>query len=304
MYYFIVSSKEDKDSGQKIWAQIRSILEERKHQDYRVFFAETNEDAARISREVTCHATERCVMIVIGRAGMLNEAANGSCFDWNNVIFSFIPTNSDKNFPAIPHRKINLKQYLEQIFSLRKERLADYGLLDCPEGQRRFLVSTGFGLSAELLQGGTKCGEGDRTSGKPVSFFILRDFMKWFLTVEPARGYLVLDGERRIDFNNIYHVSAMICSGRNITRSGRGREDGNLTLLVVSTRHRTRLLRIVLSNLLGIRMNLCGVHTFSCRAAEIHLERPLPVHTDGKYCGEVTDARINCVPRRLRLLMY
>lgn len=46
-----------------------------------------------------------------------------------------------------------------------------------------------------------------------------------------------------------------------------------------------------------------GVNLTDCKEIYFRLNRPFVLHTDGEYCGEVTEVTFSCVPNILRIML-
>ena len=46
-----------------------------------------------------------------------------------------------------------------------------------------------------------------------------------------------------------------------------------------------------------------GVNIENCTACDLYMNKPLVLHTDGEYCGDVTEANFKCLPGKLRILL-
>ena len=41
----------------------------------------------------------------------------------------------------------------------------------------------------------------------------------------------------------------------------------------------------------------------NCRKFSVDLEKPMVLHADGEYCGDVTHAEFSCLPGKLNILL-
>ena len=116
---------------------------------------------------------------------------------------------------------------------------------------RRFIVSAGIGLDAEVCQHMQRSAIKNicnRIHLRRLSYRIL-GFIQ-YLKAKPIRGYILLDGTRRVEFNYIYFISAQIqpCEGGGFWFAPKAdSSDGNLEVCIVS--HASK--RQVLGTLLG-----------------------------------------------------
>jgi YegS/Rv2252/BmrU family lipid kinase len=307
MHYFIVNPQASEGRGLKVWQQVmRRLARIGEAQNYEVFVTEKTGDARDISRKLTRFCKDAKTITVIGGDGTLNEVVDGSCLDQDNISFVFIPTGKSNDFARCVGKRLSLRKQLKHLFTSSEERRYDYGVMNCPNGNRRFVVSSGIGFDAAMFHDliMERC-EGKKHLLRSDRLTYLFTFIRELRRAKQTPGYIVLDGERRIEFNNILFISAHVHpyeGGYKLGPTANG-EDGYLDLCVVSTRQKYRLIRIMLSALTGTHVRMTGVHCYRCQQAEIHTEAALPVHTDGENCGNTTDLTINCVPKKLRILV-
>lgn len=308
MYYFIVNPHASDGKGMRVWRQVQQELPKLASVSrYEVFLTEKTGDARAFSRKITEKCREPKSLVVIGGDGTLNEVVDGACFDSDNVSISFIPTGYANDFARNIQKKCRLKKQLKQIFSDEAVRKLDYGLLDAESGNRRFVVSSGIGFDAavfhELLAVRCKKSENKPWRLRSARMNYLITFLKELGKARRSRGYVLLDQEKRIEFNNIIFISAHVHPHESgyLLGSGADCQDGYLDLCIVSTKRKLRVVRILLAALFGGHKKMNGVHCYRCKEVEIHTEEPLPVHTDGESCGNLRDLVISCVPRKLRI---
>ncbi len=308
MFYFIVNPHASDGKGLRVWQKVQKKLPKLLNaQRYEVFLTEKSGDARDFSRKITERCRESKTLIVIGGDGTLNEVVDGSCFDTDNVAIAFIPTGVTNDFARYFRKKINLNKRIQQIFMSSEEKRMDYGLLNAENGNRRFVVSAGIGFDAaifhELLSERCKKETSVKRGFRSERIRYIFSFMKALKGAKRSKGYLLLDQERRIEFNNIIFISAHVhpYEAGYLLGSGADCNDGYLDLCIVSTKHKFRVLRIMFGAIFGVHKNMKGVHCYRCKEVEIHTEELLPVHVDGENFGELRDVFMNCVPGKLRV---
>lgn len=308
MYYFIVNPHASGGKGMRVWRQVQRRLPKFSGtQRYEVFLTEKTGDARAFSRKITERCREEKTLVVIGGDGTLSEVVDGACLDSDRVSIAFVPTGYANDFARNLRRKYRLRRQPERFFTAERERMLDYGVLDAENGNRRFVVSAGIGFDAavfhELLASRCRqCGEYPlRLHSARFSYFLT--FLRELKRAQRTRGYILLDQEQRVEFNNIIFISAHVHPHESgyLLGSGANCEDGRLDLCIVSTKRKLRIVRILLAALFGIHKKMSGVHCYRCREAEIHTAEAFPVHTDGESCGKLRDLVLSCVPRKLRV---
>lgn len=291
----------------RVWGQVQKRL--RRLSDtrrYEVFLTEKSGDAREYTKKITRRCSEEKTLIVIGGDGTLSEVVDGACLNSDKISIAFVPTGYANDI-ARNMKRHRIGGRLEQIFSDREERRVDYGVLDAKNGNRRFVCSCGIGLDAAIfhklmLSRIRACGSrGITLRSARLSYFVT--FIRELGRAGRSRGYILLDKERRVEFNNIIVASAHVHPYESgyLMGSGANCEDGYLDICIVSTREKLKLLKIMMAALFGIHKRMGGVHCYRCREAEIHTDEPMPVHADGESYGELRDISLSCVPRKLRI---
>lgn len=305
MYYFIVNPNSRSGKGLAVWNEILHVLQNAgKEIEYEVYITAKPGDAREFSKKLTGKCREEKTITVIGGDGTLNEVVDGTCLNCSNISIAFIPTGSGNDFARSFRIRGNLKKRLKDLETAKTE-LVDYGVLNCSDRNRRFVVSAGIGFDAAICHRLLYSSMREKMHRLGMGKLLYPAAgLKELFCLKPTRGYVVLDGDRRCEFNNLLFISAHIQpyegGGFKLAPAADCR-DGMIDLCVVSCRNKFHLITVMLSALLGIHMHMSGVHTYRCRSAEIHTERALPVHTDGESCGMQTDLALNCVQRRLKV---
>ena len=118
------------------------------------------------------------------------------------------------------------------------------------------------------------------------------------------RGYLLLDGTRKVEFNHIYFISAHIHpyegGGFRFAPKADG-SDGLLEVCVVHNSSKMGLIPVLVDAFLGKAGHHRGVRFYECREVRIHVDRPMPVHTDGENCYCQTDIHFRCIEKAIRM---
>ena len=305
VYNFIVNPNSGGGKGLKVWNRTRRYLNKCRA-DYEVYMTVGSGDAEKKARELTEGSTEEMCIIAIGGDGTVNEVFNGLSPN-AQVVMGYIPSGSGNDLARGLGYKGSIRRYITKIISDSYEDRMDYGVMSCAENDtiRRFMVSTGIGFDAAvchlLLNSGAKDGAGRFALG---NFAYLTAGIHEFFASRSSKGYVVLDGARKIEFNSILFISVHI----HKTEGGGYKfapdadpKDGMLDICVVSTRNKFMLIPILLRSKNGLKGGR-GVHHFTCSEAKIHVDQPLAVHTDGESCRYQTDLDVRCIQQQLRIL--
>ncbi len=307
MLYFIVNPNSGGEKGFKVWKKLERRLEKQKA-EYRAFITDGPGDAARIAAMLTKNASEPMTLVALGGDGTFSEMLNGIHIS-DLVTAAYLPTGSGNDLAR--GLKLSRKQSrnLARILHPQNAARMDYGVISYGQDEivnRRFAVSSGIGYDAQVCR--TLGGSGIRR------YLSVLGLQKIAYTIEgvrtlwhtkPSKGYLVLDGRERVEFNHILFVSAHIHG----TEGGGYRfapkadpEDGKLTVCVVHTNSRLHFIRILLSAKAGNHLKYKGVRSYDCRSVRIHVERPTVIHADGETFPPQTDVEMHCIERKIRVI--
>lgn len=308
MYYFIVNPNARRGLGEKIWRKLECRLRT-SGIAYEARLTEKQGDARRFAQELTEHCSEPRIIVGVGGDGTVNEILNGLSFE-GQVTLGYIPTGSGNDLARGLKLPKNPRRCLKKILNPRYHKCLDYGILSYGEEEpeyRRFMVSCGIGLDAavnhDLLDQRRRKKPRFIRPGK-LSYVLLG--IKHLILAKPVKGYLLLDGVKKVEFNHIYFVSSHIFpyeGGGFRFAPGADCSDGLLEVCVVHHSSKHRLLPVLFDALLGRAGHHRGVRCYSCKELQIHTERPMPVHVDGESCLCQTDIHLRCVEKKIRMMV-
>lgn len=310
MYKIIVNPNSKCGRGRKVWRKVEDYLK-RNEIPYERYLSEYPGHVSELAAGLQFPEglpTEERVVVVIGGDGTLNETING-LKNLSTVTIGYIPAGSGNDFarnmniPSDPIRACRL------IFEEKKRRVIDYGV-NCMGAEdvhsRRFAVSTGIGFDAaichDMENNAWKVRLNKLHLGKLV--YIVCGIRQIVFAL-PTDGELILDGKKKIALDGAYFLSV-----HNLETEGGGFRfgknadpaDGKLTVCVFQHMCKYRFVMALVFTLLGghqTRVN--GVRTYSCSEAVIHMENPMPAHTDGE-CGCMQKVMaVSCVKNGLSL---
>ena len=285
MINFIVNPSAGNMKSYAVWKKLEVYLR-KKRVEYRYFLTEVEGDAKKISYSIS-DTKEYVSIVIVGGEGTFNEALDGLNIN-ERISVAYIPTGFSRDLARglkLPKSPIKC---LKRILNPKMTRNIDYGILSFSNGteHRRFIMSAGIGLDAELY----------------LNFNAKREVSK----LPVVRGYVLIDGFKKIEFNHILLVSSHIhpysLGGLRLAPKA-DNLDGELTICIVHQRSKLRLLRIMLSAMFGNHLKYTGVRSYDCNELKIHLESAMSVHTDGRDCGKCTDIHLHCVRQKLRFLL-
>lgn len=306
MYYFIINPASQSGCGYKIWKKVEQRLL-RDGIEYQAYLTQYAGQATEYAKELTSHCKETRVIVVVGGDGTMNEVVDGivSC---DMITLGYIPAGTGSDLA----RGLRLSRHpmlgLRRIIKARKIRQVDYGVITYDDSvlrHRRFIVSAGIGLDADVchhIQYSLIKKICNRIHINRLSYCIMG--IVRYLKAKPVKGYILLDGTRRVEFNYIYFISTQIqpCEGGGFWFAPKAdSSDGNLEVCIVSHASKCQVLGIMLRALFK-RSHNRGVRVFSCREVRIHTDQPMAVHVDGENCEFQTDLDIRCIERKLKIV--
>ncbi|MGN0158726.1 MAG: diacylglycerol/lipid kinase family protein [Brotaphodocola sp.] len=308
MYYFIVNPNARRGRGEQIWKKLERQLR-LTGVEYEVRMTRGQGDARKLAHELTEGCKEARALIAVGGDGTINEVLNGIAFG-SQVSMGCIPTGSGNDFARSLKLSRNPGRCLKKILNPKSYRYLDYGILAYGSQEpvyRRFAVSSGIGMDAAVCQSLQEvcC----KAAASPFRIGRLKYLLlgiRYFLFAKPSKGYLILDGVKKVEFNNIYFVSCHIHpfeGGGFLFAPKADSSDGLLEICVVHHVSKRKLVPMLLSAFLHQTGSRRGVHYYQCREVQVHLDRPMAVHTDGECCMCQTDIHVRCVEKKLRLLV-
>lgn len=317
MYCFIVNPCSGCGRGLRIWKKIEQQLV-CEGTEYRAFMAEGSGQASKIAGELTRGRGTGQTIVVVGADDTFGEVLDGLNLG-ENVTLGYIPAGSRKDLAKSLRLPSSPRRCLRRIFSPRQYRYLDYGLVTYGEDSlrhRRFAVSAGMGLTAAVCKDVSGDRPGAETERPCRRFGAVRRLIKrfrylaggiWqFMKAKPSRGYILLDRTRKIEFNHMYFVSAHIHpseGGGFYFAPGTDPGDGKLAICVASHSSKLRLIPMLIRTRLPRFVKRKGVRIYECREAKIHMDRPAAVHTDGERCRFQNDLEIQCIERKIRVIV-
>lgn len=309
MYNFIVNPNAGCGKGMKIWKAMARYLVSH-NIEYEVVLTGGPGDARLAANKLTEGVREPRYIITVGGDGTMNEVLDGVSFH-APLSLGYIPAGFGNDLARSLRMPRSAVKCLKKQLPPRHFTMIDYGVLSCGANElshRRFLVSAGIGYDAAVCQEvlTSQCRRRlSRIGLGKLSYIILG--IRQFFKMKSCKGYILLDGVKKVEFNNILFISCHIQpsegGGFHFAPKADG-SDGKMNICVVSHGTRIKLIPVLLSALSGRRGNrLKGVRSYECREIAIHTEAALPVHADGECCGFQTDIQAGCIARKVRMMV-
>lgn len=308
MYYFIINPHSKNGNGLKVWKKIEKWLEFGSV-DYLAFMTEYAGQAAEYAEKLTKGCREAKIIVVIGGDGTVNEVLDGISF-CGTITLGYIPAGPGYDLAKSLKLPRSPRKCLKKILHPRYYKLLDYGVItygDDSVRHRRFIVSAGIGMDAAVCH--------NLLYSKAQSMFSRFNLarirypvigIKQFWNAKPVKGYILLDGVKRVEFNYIYFISAQIHSsegGGFYFAPSADYGDGKLDVCVVSHSSKGQLIPIFLNAFFKRQGKNKGVRNYQCREVKIHTDKPMAVHVDGESCQCQNELEIRCIERKIRMIV-
>lgn len=307
MYSFIVNPNARSGRGEKVWQRVERQLK-RLDAEYEVLITEKPGDAATYAAALTERCKEPKIIIVVGGDGTMNEVLDGLSF-CGQVTLGYIPVSTGGNLARSLKLPKRPSQCLKKILNPKYHKLLDYGVVSYGDQleHRRFIGSAGIGLDAAGYRDVTGSHMKHRLSKLGLErFSYMTAGVKNLLFQWPVKGYLVLDGVQRVEFNHIYFVSVHMhpfegCGFKFAPAADPS--DGKLTVCVFHNSKKRKLIPLLLRVMTGRKSKGHGIRHYTCQEVEIHLDRPMPVHVDGEECVSQKNMHVRCIPQKVRMIV-
>ena len=309
MYYFIVSSASQSGKGKKAWKEVRSRLNNDNIQ-FKAYRTKYKGHAGELAKKISGLPDEDIRLVVLGGDGTFNEVING-IQDFSRVKLGIIPEGSGNDFAGGLGIKGSVSAILDGILEEKDYDGEDYapvdlGMVTTDEfGTRLFAISSGFGLDAIVC----KTVDGSR-SKKVLNALKLGKFAYGIQTVfslfgmETFRAGGESDLETRL-YNDVIFVAVM-----NMRAEGGGVPmapsadpfDGHLSVCCAHDIAKWKTFMYFPKLLKAKHENIEGFDIFETFRLNMIFNKPVVLHTDGEYVGEVTKVRYECLEGKLKLI--
>lgn len=308
MYQFIVNPNARGGRGERIWKKLEKQLGYA-NIEYEAHLTKEPGDARRIAHALTEGSREPKVIVAVGGDGTVNEVLDGICFG-GPITLGYIPAGSGNDLARSLKISKKPSRALKKILNPKYHKLLDYGIVAYGAdvvSYRRFMVSAGIGFDAavchNVLHSRLRRGLSRVHLGR-MSYIAVG--LKQLLKAKPAKGYILLDGVQKVEFNHIYFISAHIhpYEGGGFKFAPKADcSDGKLTVCVAVSSSKRKLISLLFHALLGNHGKYPGIRNFECQELIVHTDRPMAVHADGESCLSQQDLQIRCIEKKIRIIV-
>ena len=249
-------------------------------------------------------------LVAVGGDGTANEVINGIT-DFEKVRFGVIPTGSGNDLARGLALSKDPKNGIVHILNAMKKTREDTWCMDLGEvifgdKKRLFAISSGIGLDALVCKKALKSTIKDILNkirlGK-LTYLVLT--VQSLFTMQTADMEIVFDKEESIQKKRMIFTAAM-----NFKAEGGGVPmapaasacDGKLSFCEAAGIPKWRTFLCLPFLVAAKHTSIHGFSVTDAKDCTIHLSRPMVVHADGEYCGEVAEVHFRCLPGKLCVL--
>ena len=252
-------------------------------------------------------------LIVVGGDGTLNEVLNGIT-DFDRVRLGVIPTGSGNDFGRNLKLPKTPKESLKQICaSIRKDQRGeelyriDLGQVSWEgcEKPRIFGISAGLGLDALV------CKKALHSRLKQVlNRFHLGKLTYLALTVQSLFTMETANAKVITEYGGFILPKMIFAAAMNLPAEGGGvpmapeasPEDGRLSLSSASGIAKWQTFFLLPFLVAAKQERINGFNIREENGFRVLLDKPMVLHADGEYCGDVTRVEFRCLEKKLWLL--
>ena len=312
MLYFIANEMARTGKGVGVWRQVQMELREKKIA-YKVYMTEYKEHATEIARMLSQKEEEDICIVVVGGDGTLNEVINGIT-DFEKVRLSLIPAGSGNDFARNLDIKKSPQERLARILECVEkgpdcfERI-DLGVAQWTESEkpRKYAISSGVGMDAlvcqKMMTSKVKVIMNKLGLGK-VSYLIVT--VQSLFSMETADMAVKVDGSNILNFKRTIFAAAMNAKaeGGGVPMAPKASvQDGLLSTCFVYKFSKLGALIRLPFLAAGAHERFNGFKVFDCKSIDIKIKKPMALHTDGEYLGDVTEVSYSCLQGKMRFMV-
>lgn len=313
MLYFIVNTKSRTGKAKSIWEEVKSILMENGVL-YKAYATKDRGYATRLMTWLCKNNHGRINVVVLGGDGTINEVINGIT-DFERIYLGVIPTGSGNDFAGGIGMSGSIREYVMNVINAVNNDtglLLDVGTATWNDGKekRRFLISSGAGLDAlvckmaltsKLKEFLNKIKLGNLT-------YVLLTIYSLFsmetsdveVKFEDEEGVEALKRQKLIFFAamNLRAEGGGVCMAPKATPY-----DGFLSVCMAYGIKKWKAFFDLPFLVVGKHEKLKGFELKNTKKVTLTSDKPLVLHTDGEYCGEVYEVVFDCEGEKLHLMV-
>ena len=311
-YYFIVNLTAGTGRAREVWKRVLKPELIRQGVHYRAFPCTHAGHATALARQVLSEQSGEITLVVVGGDGTFNEVLNGIT-DFDRVTMGFIPTGSANDLgyalgiPADPLLALRRVLRCRRIADMDIGRTVFHRDGSC----RYFAISSGNGLDAVASRCSRSCMVKNVLNFMRLGMFVYVVHTVCLVFGQPLglAKLVFTDGrgrERVVKVRGLYFLAGMNQpneGGHLLMAPAASARDGKLSFAMAYGLGRVQALFSLA--LLALRRHECipGYEVVNARGCHIMLADNLEVHTDGETFGRHWDITIECLPKKLQIIL-
>ena len=312
IYYFILNTNAGAGMGKNIWKSILKPELIRCGVHYRAYLCTYAGHATVLAKKMMAEHDGELTIVVVGGDGTFNEVLNGIS-DFGRVTFGFIPVGSANDLGYGLGISGDPLQSLRRILRCGRILHMDIGKTTFHRdgSSRYFAISSGIGLDAEACvqsYGGRIKNMLNRMHLGMLSYLLNAVRLVFVqplglakLVFTDARGR-----ERVIKVRRLYFLAGMNqpCEGGHLMMAPAASAcDGKLSFAMAYGFGRAQALLSLALLALRRHEHIPGYEVVNARKCRIMLADNLQVHTDGETFGGHWDITVECLPKKLQIIL-
>ena len=310
MYYFIVNYTGGSGRARKTWNEVHKNLK-LKGVTYKAYVTKYKGHATRLAEKISSLDDDDIRIIVVGGDGSINEVLNG-IRDFSKVKLGVIPTGSGNDFAKELCISSDPKEALEMILSSVGNRSIDLGKVITEEGLPQiFGISSGIGLDAIVCKKaiGSKVKRIlNRIKLGKLTYLVLTVHNLFSMETYNVKVVMTLNNESKtetVNYKNLIFLAAMNfrCEGGGVPMNPNARpDDGFLSICAVSDIPKLKTFFLLPVLVAAKHGNKKGFELKNVKKLEFSADRPMVLHADGEYVGDVRQIEMEIIPDAIRVL--
>lgn len=306
MLHFIVNKNSRSGQGMYIWESVELYLKANGI-SYQMHETEYAGHAVELAREISELPEEDIRLVAVGGDGTINEVVNGMT-NFDKVRFGVIPTGSGNDFVRGLGLHGTPTEHMERILSSKEDYVIDLGQVrwnGCQQ-PRKFAISAGIGMDAIV------CERVEVSRLKKVLNKVKLGKLTYVLiTVHTLLSMATAGLDAKIDgkakrFNKMIFAAAMNFSaeGGGVPMSPKADAQDGLLSVCYCYGIPKWLTFFLLPFLVAAKHTwIKGIKIINSQKADLHIDIPMTLHTDGEVVGHVTDVQFECLPGMLHMML-
>ena len=310
-YYFIVNGNAGVGRKKSIWKHLLKPELIRRGVHYHAYECSCPGHATTLAEQILSEHVGNIRLIVVGGDGTFNEVLNGIT-DFTRVTLSYIPAGSANDLGYSLGISADPLQALRRILDGGRIYQMDIGktTFHRDETSRYFAISSGIGLDAEACShagGRLKAFLNRIHLGKLI---YMLNTVRLVLTYPATDGKLIFVNkngdllERKVHrFFFLAGMNQPYEGGHLAMAAGAKSDDGKFSFAMAHDLSNGKALSALALLALKMHDRIRGYEVVDACACHVMLKDNLEVHTDGETFGRQWDITIECVPKKLQLLL-